>query len=136
METSQARIHYERCPLCDGEDYIEERIGDCSRHPLYKQPLPPTQRWLRCRKCQHVYVDGYFSPAALSVLFTSAHAHQTPGQNLENARYVSARIVEIVWERQSAPGGRWLDIGFGNGALLTTAAEFGFQVVGLDLREA
>jgi len=34
-----------------------------------------------------------------------------------------------------APGGRWLDIGFGNGALMTTAAEFGFHPVGLDLRE-
>jgi SAM-dependent methyltransferase len=32
-------------------------------------------------------------------------------------------------------GGRWLDIGFGNGSLLTTAAEFGYEVVGLDLRE-
>ena len=31
--------------------------------------------------------------------------------------------------------GRWLDIGFGNGAYMTTAAEFGFHAVGLDLRE-
>jgi protein O-GlcNAc transferase len=30
--------------------------------------------------------------------------------------------------------GRWLDVGFGDGSLLTTAAEFGYDVVGLDLR--
>jgi protein O-GlcNAc transferase len=33
-----------------------------------------------------------------------------------------------------ALGGRWLDVGFGSGALLTTASEFGFEAVGLDLR--
>jgi SAM-dependent methyltransferase len=44
-------------------------------------------------------------------------------------------MVEIVCDQLSSPRGRWLDVGFGNGALLTTAAEFGFHVVGLDLRE-
>jgi 2-polyprenyl-3-methyl-5-hydroxy-6-metoxy-1,4-benzoquinol methylase len=69
-------------------------------------------------------------------LFSSALSYQTPGDNVENARYVSARMVEFVCERLPAARGRWLDIGFGNGALMTTAAEFGFHVVGLDLREA
>ncbi len=45
-------------------------------------------------------------------------------------------MVERVCECLSGSQGRWLDIGFGNGAILTTAAEFGFEVVGLDLREA
>ncbi|HMF19457.1 MAG TPA: class I SAM-dependent methyltransferase [Gemmataceae bacterium] len=83
-----------------------------------------------------MYVDGYFSPAALSLLFANVHAFQTPGHDIENTRYVSARMVEAVCERLSGPPGRWLDIGFGNGSLLTTAAEFGFYVVGLDLRES
>jgi 2-polyprenyl-3-methyl-5-hydroxy-6-metoxy-1,4-benzoquinol methylase len=83
-----------------------------------------------------VYVEGYFSPEALQLIFSSGLGHQTPGQNVENARYVSAQIVEVVCERLPVPGGRWLDVGFGNGALITTAAEFGFRTVGLDLREA
>jgi 2-polyprenyl-3-methyl-5-hydroxy-6-metoxy-1,4-benzoquinol methylase len=45
-------------------------------------------------------------------------------------------MVEAVCDQLSTPRGRWLDVGFGNGALLTTAAEFGFDVVGLDLRES
>jgi 2-polyprenyl-3-methyl-5-hydroxy-6-metoxy-1,4-benzoquinol methylase len=33
------------------------------------------------------------------------------------------------------PGkGRWIDVGFGNGSLLFTAEEYGFEGVGLDLR--
>ncbi len=135
-ELSQARIPYERCPLCDGTDYAEEMIGDCSSHSLYKPPLPKTQRWLRCRCCDHIYVEGSFTPAALTLLFSGAHPNQTPGKGIEQARYVSARMVEIVCRQMPAPEGRWLDVGFGNGSLLTTAAEFGFAVVGTDLRES
>jgi SAM-dependent methyltransferase len=93
-------------------------------------------RWLRCQGCAHVFVDGYFSPAALGVLFAGTLPHQAPGENIEHARHVSARMVENVCTLMAAPGGRWLDIGFGNGALMTTAAEFGFQAVGIDLRAA
>jgi 2-polyprenyl-3-methyl-5-hydroxy-6-metoxy-1,4-benzoquinol methylase len=32
-------------------------------------------------------------------------------------------------------GGRWLDVGFGNGSLLFAAEEWGFTPVGLDLRK-
>jgi hypothetical protein len=61
MEQFQARIPYERCPLCDSDIFAEERIADCSHHPLYRPPLPRTQRWLRCGRCRHVYVDGYLA---------------------------------------------------------------------------
>jgi SAM-dependent methyltransferase len=33
-----------------------------------------------------------------------------------------------------APRGKWVDVGFGNGALLCTAQEWGFEAFGLDLR--
>ena len=131
----QARIPYERCPLCDGGESAEVAVGDCSQQPNYRAPLPTAIRWLQCRGCAHIYVDGYFSPAALEVLFSGALASQTPGHDLETARYVSARMIEGVSAFLPSEEGRWLDVGFGNGALLTTAAEFGFEVVGLDLRE-
>jgi SAM-dependent methyltransferase len=93
-------------------------------------------RWLRCRKCDHLYVDGYFSPTALKVLMTGTLPHQAPGDNIENARHTCSRMVENVCALLAVPGGRWLDVGFGNGALMTTAAEFGFEAVGIDLRAA
>lgn len=135
MEQADARIAYKTCPLCDGSDAIEECVADCSHHPLYSHELPKAQRWLRCRQCDHVYVDGYFSKEAQDLLFSGGHTYQTPGQEIENTRYISARMVEVVCELLPASTGRWLDIGFGNGSLMTTAAEFGFQVVGLDMRE-
>jgi protein O-GlcNAc transferase len=136
MDTSPPRILYEACPLCGSADSAEEMIANCTGHPSYRTPLGKTMRWLRCRRCDHVYVDGYFSPAALEVLFASALPHQSPGDNIENTRQVSARIVENVSALLPAAGGRWLDIGFGNSALLTTAAEFGFEAIGIDLRAA
>jgi SAM-dependent methyltransferase len=129
------RIPYLRCPLCDVGEGVELMVADCGRQPNYRAPLPTAMRWLQCPTCAHVYVDGYFSPAGLEVLFSGALASQTPGHDLETARYVSARMIEGVSAFLPSQSGRWLDVGFGNGALLTTAAEFGFDVVGLDLRE-
>ena len=41
-------------------------------------------------------------------------------------------VVETVSRLRAAPGGRWLDVGFGSGALLTTAEEFGYDVHATD----
>jgi SAM-dependent methyltransferase len=136
MDPALARIPYERCPLCDGPESDAVALADCSLQPNYKAPLPTAMRWLQCRRCAHLYVDGYFSPVALEVLFSETLPSQVPGHDLEAARYVSARMVENVSAFLPAQAGRWLDVGFGNGALLTTAAEFGFDVIGLDLRES
>lgn len=133
-ESPPPRIAYEACPLCAHEDATDLGIADCTHHPLYKPGLPPTMRWLLCDGCGHVFVDGYFGPEKLELLFAGAHPNQTPGHEIANARVVSAKIVEDVSRLRAGLGGRWLDVGFGNGALLTTADEFGYDVVGLDLR--
>lgn len=135
MASPAARIPYQSCPLCEGMAAVEVVVGDCTGHPMYKPPLPPTQRWIQCKSCGHVFVDGYFGPDALAVLFSGTLEEQTPGHDIENQRYVWARVLDTVNAQRSAMGGRWLDVGFGSGSLLTTAAEFGYEVVGLDLRK-
>jgi protein O-GlcNAc transferase len=129
-----ARTPYDACPLCDHEDATDLGWADCSRHALYDPRLPRAMRWLSCDGCAHVFVDGYFDDAALAVLLAATHAGQTPGHDAARARGVSAAIVREVSRLRGGDGGRWLDVGFGNGALLTTADEFGYDVVGLDLR--
>jgi SAM-dependent methyltransferase len=129
-----ARIPFDSCPLCDRDDATEVAIADCSRHPMYKPSLPATMRWLRCDACGHMFVDGYFDDAALGDLFSDAQPMQTPGHEMGRARVVWAKVVEDVARLRAGIDGRWLDVGFGSGALLTTAAEFGFEVTGLDLR--
>lgn len=140
------RILYQACPLC-GSKAIEQLVHyDCSNHPMYKAPLPNIVRWCRCPACAHVFTDGYFDDAALAVLFSDTNANQKPGTDADLGRNLWARVVERV--AAMAPGapsrgleisatpGRWLDVGFGNGALILTAQEWGFEPLGIDLREA
>jgi SAM-dependent methyltransferase len=129
------RVPFESCPLCGGEDAEEIGVASCTAHPLYRAALPGAMRWVRCDRCAHVFVDGYFDDAALAILFQHAHPSQVPGRGTLDGRAVAAKIVEDVSHARGAWDGRWLDVGFGNGALLATAAEFGYDAVGIDLRE-
>ena len=128
------RVPYAGCPLCEAPGGVEVMVADCSGHELYKAPLPRTQRWLRCPRCGHVYVDGYFAPEALQRLNSRTQKRQVPRQDVEDQRFAWASLLETVGALRPAPGGRWLDVGFGSGALMTTAAEFGYEVAGIDLR--
>lgn len=56
------------------------------------------------------------------------------GHLAEQQRLVSAAIVAKLARYKST--GVLLDVGFGNGSLLLTAAEWGFRVMGLDMRPA
>lgn len=110
-------------------------LADCSRHAVYQPPLPAAQRWLECWSCGHLYVDGYFTPEALAILFSTTQADQVPGYDIENQRDVWSKVLDAVGSLRPELGGRWLDVGFGNGSLMTTAKEYGYDVMGLDLRE-
>ena len=128
------RAPYDRCPLCEAAGAAELLVADCTGHELYKKPLPPTLRWLQCAKCAHLFVDGHFTPQALKILFSGTPKGQLPGHDIEGQRFSWASVLEAIGTLRP-PGGRWLDVGFGSGALLTTAAEFGYEVAGIDLRE-
>jgi len=133
-EHENARIPFTACPLCGSAHFEEARIGDASHHPLYKPELPARMRWVRCADCGHDFTDGYFSQRALEILFADTNANQKPGADPYGGRAIAAKMVEKVRAALGGVRGRWLDVGFGSGALLGTAAEYGFDVVGLDLR--
>ena len=139
-----ARVLYGSCPLCGDTKLLEERVADCSWHPLYQPALGASIRWLRCGGCAHVFAEGFFGPEVLPLLLERVPASQRVGEGLQEARPLAGRMVERVNALRAALGadqrdlaqkpGRWLDVGFGNAALLLTAAEFGYKAVGLDLR--
>lgn len=133
--TRYERTPYEACPLCTCADVRTHRTGDCSRHALFREGFAPTIDWLRCQECQHVFASGFFEGDALDALFSKTQEFQQPGYQLEQQRYVSADIIERVVAATGKRSGRWLDVGFGAGNLLATAAEYGFDVVGCDLRD-
>jgi protein O-GlcNAc transferase len=129
-----SRVPFQACPLCGGEDALEIRVADCRSHPMYHPGLPGQMHWVKCDGCAHVFTDGYFDAAGLELLFGKVHEGQTPGFDVARARGVAARIVSEVSRFRGGDGGHWLDVGFGDGSLMTTADEFGYDVVGLDLR--
>mgnify|MGYP000876505517 FL=1 len=134
------RVPYDGCPLCGGKQSSLINETDCTQHALYQPDLPATMKWLKCETCEHVYTDGYWSDEALKLIFAGV---SDPVQwfnpaTMEHERHVAARIVDRVMAHRGAtgPDDRWLDIGCGNGALLFTAAEYGFTPVGIDMRKA
>ena len=134
------RIDYAHCPLCESTEFSCAGEIPCTAHPLYRSELGDTLRWMTCSNCEHVFTSGWFGAEAEELLFEQGHAHQTPGSEsiaaLERGRQIAAKIVTTVAQVRASIEGRWLEVGFGNGALLTTAEEFGFTVTGLDRRAA
>jgi 2-polyprenyl-3-methyl-5-hydroxy-6-metoxy-1,4-benzoquinol methylase len=127
------RHNYDACPLCEGQDLKKFNTADCSGHTLYKPSLTPTMVWMICSGCNHVFTSGYFTDAANEIIFSKTHPYQSVGHEIEKNRYLSASMVEKVLPY--AKDGVWMDVGFGNGSLLFTAMEFGFQPLGVDLRK-
>jgi protein O-GlcNAc transferase len=128
------RLEYTSCPLCNSSDFRTFALGDCSRHFLYLQQIEPQIRWMKCLTCNHIFTNGYFSPETLERIFEKTNENQVAGSDLGRQRNVSARIIDRVVSYVSH--GHWLDVGFGNGSLLFTAQEYGFEVFGLDLRDS
>ncbi|MGR6972392.1 class I SAM-dependent methyltransferase [Streptomyces cynarae] len=130
----KGRLLFDACPLCSSRDFSVLRTGDCSHHPLYWPVIEPMMTWVQCAGCGHVFTDGYFTPDAAAAIFSATHGYQQPGTEFETNRAVSARIVERI--ARYVTDGTWLDVGFGNGSLLFTAEEWGFEARGIDLRRS
>jgi protein O-GlcNAc transferase len=134
MSPDEVRIAYQACPLCEGRDIPPFFSADCSDHPLYNPALPKIMNWLKCQGCGHVFTDGWFTDAACEIIFSKTVESQHVGWQVETQRPISARMVARA--ARYVPDGAWLDVGFGNGSLVFTADEFGYEAVGIDLRGA
>jgi SAM-dependent methyltransferase len=80
----------------------------------------------------HIFTEGYFTDEVCKLIYSKTNTSQQVGCDLEQQRVISSRIIEKVLPY--AAQGNWLDVGFGNGSLLFTAQEYGFEPVGVDLR--
>ena len=132
-EKVEARILYENCPLCNSDKIIKSVIGDCSKQRLYNPIIPTKMQWMDCEDCHHQFINGHFTDEALEVIFSQQPEEQVVGFEVEKQRPVSARIIEKIIPFKS--NGIWMDVGFGNGSLLFTADEYGFEPIGVDLRK-
>ncbi len=129
-----SRILYESCPLCGGEHAPYGAAG-CMSHPLWVEGLPQVMKWHRCADCGHTFTAGYFDDDALELLYGGTNDDQRPGHDAERKRFVWAQTVADI-ARHAPPPATWLDVGFGDGSAIFVAAEFGFTVSGIDVRES
>ncbi|HLT27715.1 MAG TPA: class I SAM-dependent methyltransferase [Zeimonas sp.] len=140
------RIAYPACPLCEAES-LPLGAADCTRYPNWHEPLPTSLEWMRCGQCGHVHTRHYWSEAGLVEVFRYAHATQLAGmtENPDAKRAIWLPVVQKVlallrphgqsYQAFLAAGAPlWVDVGCGDGALTMTAADFGFDTVGLDAR--
>lgn len=128
----QERIPYKSCPLCSSSDFTPFHVGDCSNRAVYNERLSPKINWMKCSGCGHVFTEGFYTSDAQDILFKKTNESQQVGHKLESNRVIAADMIEKVLPYRAS--GRWLDVGFGNGSLLFTAEEYGFEPVGVDLR--
>jgi SAM-dependent methyltransferase len=112
------RTPYTSCPLCAGSFSPDREVDGIA--------------WVRCDACGHSFTAGYFEGEALRELLARPVHGQQVGFMHEDLRLPCSRMVERV--AQHVSHGYWLDVGFGNGALLFAAEEFGYLTVGCDIR--
>ena len=132
-EKVEARILYENCPLCASTNINKSVIGDCSKHTLYNPKIPSIMQWMNCEDCLHQFINGYWTNESLEVIINKTIESGKVFYQVEEQRYVSARMIEKIIPFKSY--GTWLDVGFGNGSLLFTAEEYGYEPIGVDLRK-
>lgn len=128
------RVLFDACPLCEAHGMRPLKSVSCTQHKLYDSRFPPTIEWLECAECRHVFTNGHFGKQALEVLFSKTQPSQEPGADIERQREIAAEMIDRVAVAMGIESGNWLDVGFGSGALFTTADEYGFRATGLDLR--
>lgn len=133
MKLQSVRTRYEHCPLCESSELADLCETSCSEHSLYREELEDTIDWRGCGNCGHIFSAGYHTTEALQLLGASGFGSLSE-EDIDLNRRSSARIVETVTMVRGELAGRWLDVGFGDGALLTTADEFGYECTGVDWR--
>lgn len=136
---------YSACPMCAGAS-VTLGFANCTKHPLWHEPLPPTITWLRCASCGHVHNQSYWTETGLTELRRNepADALALASTKLEARRAAWARVVDkvvglldgyrAVLNRETKP--IWVDVGCGDGTLIMTAADSGTAGIGLETQPA
>lgn len=122
------RTPYTACPLCGATGW--SRVTVPGVEPEEQDEAP---RWRSCEGCGHVHTDGHLDAAIAQQLSLRAEQSRLPGEgDVEGERRGAGRVVHRVSELRGSIGGAWLDVGAADGALMTTAAEYGYDAAGLD----
>ena len=126
------------CVVCGAADAATEASG----RDFEYDTVPDRFSFVRCRRCEHVYLTPRPSAADLPTIYPANYYAFSEGGNPLVAR------LRRVWEANKVrlyrkligPGARRiLDVGCGNGRFLSLLREFGateWQLLGIDFDEA
>ena len=142
MDVNAGRVPYTACPLCNSENFQFHSDGYCGNHEQYTPLVSPMMQWMECKSCGHVFTSGYLTNASMAEVYKNALPHQHPLRDVHGQRIVSAKMVSRLtqflpsWPNVNLKDFTWFDVGFGNGALLTAADEFGYKTYGTEYPDA
>jgi|SRR6516165_3711921 len=77
------RVAYHACPLCQSAEIYPLATVDCTGHAMWHEPLEPSITWVQCGECRHIFTDGYFTPEAFEVLYSTVPDEASVGTNAE-----------------------------------------------------
>lgn len=125
--------YQQQCPVCEcGESvphYCSEQFAELDETAA--RYFAPLKLWMKCRRCNTIY--AYNFPVKLMY---KIDGHYTENRPLEMVlpRF-NLRICSDVLNhcRQFTNGRRYLEVGAGNGEMLATALEMGYDVKAVDL---
>ncbi|HEV3204984.1 MAG TPA: methyltransferase domain-containing protein, partial [Gemmataceae bacterium] len=121
------------CPVCGATRQVPMMVVNCLPFNHYHFAIHPIRRWVRCTLCGH----GFANPRPSATALREAYVDPPPA-HLMTWTYDKLTIwADIVHElRKLRPGGDFLDIGVGNGALAGVAMDFGYRACGIDIHPA
>jgi SAM-dependent methyltransferase len=130
------RVPYGCCPLCQGNELITIKDVDGSLDPVMGPEVESAWSWQGCETCGHLFTEGMLDPEAHSKILCRGEQALSAGSDYVQSRNEAAQIVHRISGIRGSIQGVWLDVGFGNGDLLTTAQEFGYDPLGIDTRSS
>ena len=125
------RIFFAKCPLCSYSILNDLISADCSNHPSYHESLNNIIHWKQCTQCLHIFTEGYYTNDIYQLIYSNTSENQKGSLDVENERNISSHMIEKILPY--ANSGSWLGVKPGNGSLLLTAQEYGFNPVGIDV---
>jgi protein O-GlcNAc transferase len=135
-EEVAARTPYTACPLCEGQEFAELKEVDGTEDAVMGPEVSPHWSWRGCENCGHIFTEGYLQDHVLEQVRRRGAQLPSSGPEFAAKRQAAAATVHRISSMRGCIEGVWLDVGFGGGELLTTASEFGYDVVGIDMRES
>ena len=126
-----------QCVVCGAADASPEASGRDFEHAT----VPGEFRFVRCRRCNHLYLNPRHSIQDLQVIYPANYYAYSDGGNplAVHLRRMRERRKVRLFRRAIGEGPRRiLDLGCGNGRLLSLLREFGsadWELEGIDFSE-